>query len=91
MNPSGEGAREVESLREQGKVNMYEGEGLGRLIIDLDAVLGEAVVWMGGRDDKRWSVGKALEDLYPERIEALQKRMDMMWRLMNTDGDERDD
>ena len=70
---------------------MYEGEGLGRLIIDLDAVLGEAVGWMGGRDDKRWTVGKALEDLHPERIEALQKRMDMMWRLANTDGDERDD
>jgi len=70
---------------------MYGGEGLGRLIIDLDAVLGEAVVNMGARDDVRWTVGFALQHLYPERIEALHKRMDMMWRLANTDGDGRDD
>ena len=29
---------------------MYEGEGLGRLIIDLDAVLGEAASMMEARD-----------------------------------------
>jgi len=65
---------------------MHAGEGLGRLIIDLDAVLGEAVVSMGGRDDVRWSVGFALQELYPERIKELQHRMDMLWRLANTDG-----
>jgi hypothetical protein len=69
---------------------MYEGEGLGRLIIDLDAVLGEAVVNMDNRDDKRWTVGMALEELYAERIGELHKRMDMMWRLANTDGEQRD-
>ncbi len=30
---------------------MYQGEGLGRLIIDLDAVLGEAVPNMDSRGD----------------------------------------
>jgi hypothetical protein len=71
---------------------MYEGEGLGRLIIDLDAVLGEAVVCMGRRDDVRWTVGFALQELYPEKIGELHKRMDMMWRLANTDGgDPRDE
>jgi hypothetical protein len=69
---------------------MYEGEGLGRLIIDLDAVLGEAVVNMENRDDKRWTVGMALEELYRERIKTLHDRMDMMWRLANTDGEQRD-
>ena len=62
---------------------MYEGEGLGRLIIDLDAVLAEAVQNMDGRDDVRWSVGFALQELYPERIVELQHRMDVMWRLAN--------
>ena len=70
---------------------MYEGEGLGRLIIDLDAVLGEAVTQMNGRDDKNWTVGDALYLLYPERIGELRKRMDMMWRLANEDGDPRDE
>ena len=75
----------------EGETVMYQGEGLGRLIIDLDAVLGEAVVCMGGRDDVRWTVGFALQELYPEKIGELHKRMDMMWRLANTDGDDRDE
>lgn len=65
---------------------MYEGEGLGRLIIDLDAVLGEAAAMMQERSDVNWSVGRAIHDLYPERMKALRDRMDMMWRLANTDG-----
>ena len=65
---------------------MYEGEGLGRLIIDLDAVLGEAVAMMEGRSDVNWSVGRAIQELYPEKTKALRDRMDMMWRLANTDG-----
>ena len=69
---------------------MYEGEGLGRLIIDLDAVLAEAVQNMSRRDDVRWSVGFALQALYPERIIELQKRMDMLWRLANDEPDHRD-
>lgn len=68
---------------------MYQGEGIGRLIIDLDTVLGEAVVSMSSRDDLCWSVGFALQELYPEKIAELHKRMDMMWRLAN--GDERDE
>lgn len=69
---------------------MYEGEGLGRLIIDLDAVLGEAASMMEGRDDKNWPVGRAIHELYPERMKALRDRMDMMWRLANDDTDYRD-
>lgn len=69
---------------------MYEGEGLGRLIIDLDAVLGEAVPNMDSRGDVSWSVGRAIHDLYPEKTKALRDRMDMLWRLAN-DGDLRDE
>jgi hypothetical protein len=69
---------------------MYEGEGLGRLIIDLDAVLGEAASMMEGRDDKNWTIGRAIHELYPEKTKALRDRMDMMWRLANTDGEQRD-
>ena len=69
---------------------MYEGEGLGRLIIDLDAVLAEAMQNMSRRDDVRWSVGFALQVLYPERIGELQKRMDMLWRLAHDEPDHRD-
>lgn len=65
---------------------MYEGEGLGRLIIDLDAVLGEAAAMMEGRNDVNWSVGRAIQELYPEKTKALRDRMDMLWRLANTDG-----
>jgi hypothetical protein len=70
---------------------MYEGEGLGRLIIDLDAVLGEAASMMTDRSDVNYTVGRAINELYPERMKALRDRMDMMWRLANTDGDKRDD
>jgi hypothetical protein len=64
---------------------MYEGEGLGRLIIDLDAVLGEAASHMESRNDICWSLGRALHDLYPEKLKGLRDRMDMMWRLANDD------
>jgi hypothetical protein len=69
---------------------MHQGEGLGRLIIDLDAVLGEAAVHMAQRGDNCFPVGRALLDLYPERTKALRDRMDMMWRLANG-GDEREE
>lgn len=69
---------------------MYEGEGLGRLIIDLDAVLGEAAANMDSRSDICWSLGKAMHDLYPEKLKGLRDRMDMLWKLANTDGDYRD-
>lgn len=65
---------------------MYEGEGLGRLIIDLDAVLGEAVTMMDNRQDINWTVGRAIHELYPEKTKGLRDRMDMLWRLANTDG-----
>ena len=70
---------------------MYQGEGLGRLIIDLDAVLGEAMTSMAERNDLNWPVGRALNDLYPERMKALRDRMDMMWRLANDEPDPRDE
>lgn len=60
---------------------MYEGEGLGRLVIDLDAVLGEAAAMMGSRNDLNYPIGRAITDLYWERIKSLHNRMDMMWRL----------
>ena len=69
---------------------MYEGEGLGRLIIDLDAVLGEAASMMMTRSDLNYTVGRALNELYPEKLKPLRDRMDMMWRLTN-DGDPRDE
>ena len=69
---------------------MYEGEGLGRLIIDLDAVLGEAAASMESRSDVNWSLGKALNDLYPEKLKGFRDRMDMLWKLAN-DGDPRDE
>lgn len=69
---------------------MYEGEGLGRLIIDLDAVLGEAASMMMTRSDLNYTVGRALNELYPEKLKPLRDRMDMMWRLAN-DGDPRDE
>lgn len=65
---------------------MHAGEGLGRLIIDLDAVLGEAVPNMDSRNDIYWSLGKALHDLYPDKLKGLRDRTDMLWRLANTDG-----
>jgi hypothetical protein len=65
-------------------MNMYQGEGLGRLIIDLDAVLGEAVPNMNSRGDIYWSLGRALHELHPEKLKPLRDRMDMMWRLANT-------
>lgn len=68
---------------------MYEGEGLGRLIIDLDAVLGEAASMMTSREDINYTVGRAINELYPEKTKPLRDRMDMMWRLAN-DGDPRD-
>jgi hypothetical protein len=71
---------------------MYEGEGLGRLIIDLDAVLGEAASMMESRGDINWSVGRALHELYPEKLKPLRDRMDMMWRLANDgESDPRDE
>ena len=69
---------------------MYQGEGLGRLIIDLDAVLGEAAACMESRSDVNWSVGWAIHELYPEKTKALRERMDMLWKLAN-DGDPRDE
>ena len=48
---------------------------LGKLDIDLDAVLAEAMQSMDSENDLRWSVGYALEVLYRERIEQLQLRM----------------
>ena len=69
---------------------MYEGEGLGRLIIDLDAVLGEAASMMMTRSDLNYTVGRALNELYPDKLKPLRDRMDMMWRLTN-DGDPRDE
>jgi hypothetical protein len=71
-------------------IDMYEGEGLGRLIIDLDAVLGEAASMMTSRSDINYTVGRAINELYPEKTKPLRDRMDMMWRLTN-DGDERDE
>jgi hypothetical protein len=69
---------------------MYEGEGLGRVIIDLDAVLGEAASMMTDRSDVNYTVGRAINELYPERMKALRDRMDMMWRLANDEPDPRD-
>lgn len=69
---------------------MYEGEGLGRLIIDLDAVLGEAAACMESRSDVNWSLGHALNELYPEKLKGFRDRMDMLWKLAN-DGDPRDE
>lgn len=60
---------------------MYEGEGLGRLIIDLDALLGEAAPIMDNRGDISFPLGRALCELYPEKTKGLRDRMDMMWRL----------
>jgi hypothetical protein len=48
---------------------------LGKLDIDLDAVLAEAMQSMDSENDLRWSVGYALEILYRERVEQLQLRM----------------
>lgn len=70
---------------------MYEGEGLGRLIIDLDAVLGEAAATMSARDDVNWTVGRAIHELYPEKTKALRDRMGMLWRLANDEPDPRDE
>lgn len=70
---------------------MYEGEGLGRLIIDLDAVLGEAASMMDYRNDLNYPIGRAINDLYPERMKALRDRMGMMWRLANDEPDPRDE
>lgn len=69
---------------------MYEGEGLGRLVIDLDAVLGEAAAMMSLRGDYCFPIGRALLDLYPEKTKPMLDRMDMMWRLANG-PDERED
>lgn len=60
---------------------MYEGEGLGRLVIDLDAVLGEAAAMMARRGDIYFPLGRAMCELYPEKTKAMRDRMDMMWRL----------
>ena len=64
---------------------MYEGEGLGRVIIDLDAVLGEAASMMVDRNDVNYTVGRAINELYAEKLKPLRDRMDMMWRLANDD------
>ena len=69
---------------------MYEGEGLGRLIIDLDALLGEAMGYKGDRSDVAFPLGMALNNLYSDRINELTKRMDTMWRLANEDEPSRD-
>ena len=48
---------------------------LGKLEIDLDAVLAEAMNHMTDPTDLRWSVGMALQELYFDRIEKLQTAM----------------
>lgn len=61
---------------------MYEGEGLGRLIIDLDAVLGEVMGHVES-EGETWAIGEAITTLYPERVKQLTDRIDMLVRLMN--------
>ena len=70
---------------------MYEGEGLGRMIIDLDALQGEAMVYMNQRGDESYPLGKALIGLHPDKMKAVTDRMDLMWRLANEDEPIRDD
>ena len=62
---------------------MYEGEGLGRVIIDLDAVLGEAASMMVDRNDVNYTVGRAINELYAEKLKPLRDRMDMILQLGN--------
>lgn len=70
---------------------MYEGEGLGRVIIDLDALLGEAMMYMDRRGDFAFPLGQALISLNQgERMQAVMQRMDTMWRLANEDEPLRD-
>ena len=69
---------------------MYEGEGLGRLIIDLDALLGEAMAYKGSREDVAFPLGMALWNTNNERLRPLVERMDLMWRLANEDEPSRD-
>mgnify|MGYP006273189257 CR=1 FL=1 len=69
---------------------MYEGEGMGRLIVDLDALLGEAMGYKNHREDLAFPLGRALMTLYPERTNELLLRMNTMWRLANEDETPRD-
>ena len=45
------------------------------LEIDLNKVLEEAMHHMADESDVRWSVGMALQELYPDQIGQLQQQM----------------
>jgi hypothetical protein len=47
--------------------------------IDMDKVLAVACEHMSYDNDLRWSVGAALEELYPQEIKALQDKMVQAW------------
>ena len=46
-----------------------------KITIDLDALIPEAVAHMEADTDVRWSLGMALEEMYPEQIQQMQLRM----------------
>ena len=47
--------------------------------IDMDKVLAVACEHMSYDNDLRWSIGAALEELYPQEIKALQDKMVQAW------------
>ena len=47
--------------------------------IDMDKVLAVASEHMSYDNDLRWSVGAALEKLYPKEIKELQDKMVQVW------------
>ena len=46
-----------------------------KLEIDIDAVIKQAVPHMQDDIDLRWTVGMALEELYPDVISQMHQRM----------------
>ena len=47
--------------------------------IDMDKVLAVASEHMSYDNDLRWSVGAALEELYPQEIKELHDKMAQAW------------
>jgi hypothetical protein len=52
--------------------------------IDLNKVLEEAMHHMADESDVRWSVGMALQELYPDQIGQLQQQMIYLFKQGNS-------
>lgn len=56
---------------------------MNKIEIDLDALVAKAVPYMDAENDLRWSIGMALQEMFPEQVGALQLRMVRAYKALN--------